>query len=177
MTPRSRETEDPLPRSTDPRLVDELTGLSNELHFQILFDFAFPAAARGISLALVLFEIEGFEAYRRRNGGEAATEAVRHFAAVLDGTSREMDVTARLHGPRFLSLLRDCNLSGALVYTDRVQRHARTVQKRYGLTIAMGVAAYEPGMEGPDDLLEEAKGALARSVAEGAGALHTSRDP
>lgn len=161
----------------DPRLVDPRTGLSNELHFRILLDFAFPAAARGISLALVLFEVDGFDGYRSRNGEQAAAEALRHFAAVLDGTSREMDVTARLEGPRFLSLLRDCNLSGALVYADRVQRHARTVRKRYGLTVATGIAAYEPGMEEPSVLVEEARRALARSLTEGSGALHTSRDP
>lgn len=165
-----------MPRPTDPRLIDELTGLSNEWHFRILYDFAFAAGDRGIPLTLVLFEIEGFEAYRRGNGSDRADEALRAFGTLLGDTSREMDLTVRLDGARFLSLLRDCNLQGGLVYVDRIQRGASSLEGEHGLTVAVGVAAYQKEMELPDDLLDAVKRALARSVEAGAGTVSTSRD-
>ncbi|MFP3949349.1 MAG: GGDEF domain-containing protein [Longimicrobiales bacterium] len=165
-----------MPRPTDPRLVDELTGLSNEWHFQILFDFAFAAGDRGIPLTLVLFEIEGFEDYRRHEGSDAAAEVLRVFGKLLGDSTREMDVTVRLHGARFLSLLRDCNLQGALVFVDRIQLETSLLEEKYGLRVAVGVAAYEERMKVSDELLDAAKRALARSVEMGAGSVSTSRD-
>lgn len=165
-----------MPRPNDPRLIDELTGLSNEWHFRILFDFAFAAGDRGIPLTLVLFEIEGFEEFRRREGSDVASDALQHFAGLLGTTSRDMDVTVRLHGARFLSLLRDCNLQGGLVFVDRVQVHTASLQEKYGLTVAMGVAAYQEGMTQSDELMEAAKKALARSVETGPGTVSTPRD-
>jgi diguanylate cyclase (GGDEF)-like protein len=166
-----------VPRPNDPRLIDELTGLSNEWHFRILFDFAFAGGDRGIPVTVVLLEIEGFEAYRQRKGSDAAADALRHFAGLLAGTTREMDLTVRLHGARFLTLLRDCNLQGGLVFADRIQRQVESLEEDHGLSVAVGMAAFEDGMEKPDDLLDAAKAALARSVSEGAGTVHTSRDP
>ena len=165
-----------MPRPTDPRLIDELTGLSNEWHFRILYDFAFAAGDRGIPLTLVLFEIEGFEAYRRLRGSELAGKALRDFGGLLGRMTREMDVTVRLHGARFLSLLRDCNLQGGLVFVDRIQQGTGALEDEHGLSVAVGVAAYEEGMEKPSDLLDAAKGALARSVELGGGTVSTSRD-
>lgn len=165
-----------MPKPTDPRLIDELTGLSNEWHFRILFDFAFAGGDRGIPVTLVLFEIERFEDYRRREGSDVAADALRHFAALLGRTTREMDLTVRLHGARFLTLLRDCNLQGGLVFADRVQQFVGSLEEEHGLTVAMGMAAYEDSMETSEELMEAAKNALARSVREGKGTLHTSRD-
>jgi len=166
----------PVPRPTDPRLIDELTGLSNEWHFRILYDFAFAAGDRGIPLTLALFEIEGFETYRRREGSAEAAAVMRDSAHLLARTSREMDLTVRLHGARFLSLLRDCNLQGGLIFADRAQENFRDLEERYGLKVAMGMASYEESMENPEELFDAAKEALARAVSEGVGAVHTSRD-
>lgn len=163
-------------RPTDPRLVDELTGLSNEWHFRILYDFAFAAGDRGIPLTLVLFEIEGFEDFRRRNGSDLADEALRSFGTLLGESTREMDVTVRLHGGRFLSLLRDCNLQGGLVFVDRIELRTSGLEEKYGLTVAVGVASYEEDMKEPDDLLDAAKRALARSMQLGGGTVSTPRD-
>lgn len=165
-----------MPTPNDPRLVDELTGLSNEWHFRILFDFAFAAGDRGIPLTLVLTELAGFEEYRRTAGSDAAADALRRYADLLGGTTRDMDLTVRLHGARFLSLLRDCNLQGGLVFADRVQQIARSIEEEYGLSVAVGVATYEESMEESDQLLAAAKSALARSVGEGTGSVHTARD-
>ena len=165
-----------MPQPTDPRLIDELTGLSNEWHFRILFDFAFAGGDRGIPLTLVLFKIEGFEDYRRAQGSDVAAEALRAFGAILEESTRDMDVTVRLHGARFLSLLRDCNLQGGLIFVDRIQVRTETLEEEFGLHVAIGVASYDEEMVQSDELLNAAKGALARSVEIGGGTVSTSRD-
>ena len=40
------------------RLKDPATGLASEWHFEILFDFIFPIAHRGVHVTLVLFGID-----------------------------------------------------------------------------------------------------------------------
>lgn len=161
---------------TDPRLTDELTGLSNEWHFRILFEFAFVAGVRGAPLTLVLFEVEGFEEYRTENGSDAADEALRRFGGLLADTSREMDLPARLDGARFAALLRGCNPQGGLILADRVQRLVRSAQEGQELSIAVGIAAYESWMTEPDELMTAAEEALTRSLRAGSGAVRTSRD-
>lgn len=161
---------------TDPGLADELTGLSNERHFRILLDFAFVAGGRGAPLTLVLFEVGGLEDYRTANGSDAADEALRRLAGLLADTNREMDLAARLDQARFVSMLTDCNLQGGLIFTDRVRRLARPVEEDHGLTLSTGIAAYEQWMKEPHELLAAAEEALARSLREGTGAVHTSRD-
>ncbi len=41
----------------DP-LVDPATGLSSEWHFEIVLDFIFPIAHRGVTLTVALFGID-----------------------------------------------------------------------------------------------------------------------
>ncbi|MFW6200525.1 MAG: hypothetical protein ACOC8K_08130, partial [Gemmatimonadota bacterium] len=70
----------------------------------------------------------------------------------------------------------DCNLQGALVFVDRIQLETSLLEEKYGLRVAVGVAAYEERMKVSDELLDAAKRALARSVEMGAGSVSTSRD-
>lgn len=161
---------------TDPALVDEATGLSNEWHFEILYDFAFAAGDRGIPITLVLIQIDGVD----RSGGSGSDgdvdDRVIRTGAVLAGGTREMDVVAHLGGGRFLCLLMDCNLQGGLVFADRIRSLVETLRGEWDLTLSMGMASYTKGMTESSALLDRTRRCLERAMAESGDRLVTTRD-
>jgi GGDEF domain-containing protein len=101
------------------RLVDPATGLSSEWHFEIVLNFVFPIAHRGVTLTLVLFRID--------DGNWAADNAepdqvVTDLGSTLSNVTRNSDVIARFGEDMFVCLLPLCNLQGGLVFTDRRMR-------------------------------------------------------
>jgi diguanylate cyclase (GGDEF)-like protein len=149
-----------VPRPPGPSFQDALTGLSNHEHFELLFEFAFQLADRGLPLTLVYLEIGGLAALRERAGEQAAQSAVKAYSAVIDSKTRAMDVAARLDGGRFALMLADCNLHGGLVCADRVRAEAEVVSDRTGLSLSAGVASHEKGMARKEDLLKVAEETL-----------------
>jgi diguanylate cyclase (GGDEF)-like protein len=141
-----------VPRPPGPSFQDALTGLSNREHFELLYDFAFQLADRGLPLTLVYLEVAGLAALRERAGEQPANEAVRAYAAVIHSKTRTMDVAARIEGGRFALMLADCNLHGGLVCADRVRAEAEVVSDRTGLSLSAGVASHEKGMTRKDEL-------------------------
>lgn len=160
-------------RPSDPSLVDEATGLSNERHFRIIYDFAFAGGDRGIPLTVVMIQVDGADPAR---GGGDVDEGVVRTGALLGGTTREMDVAAHLGGGRFLCLLVDCNFQGGVVFADRVRTLAQSLRSDLNLALSLGMASYEDGMEEPDELLDAAKRCLAGALADGGDSLVTTRD-
>jgi len=165
-----------VPRPIDPALEDALTGLSNERHFEILYEFAFRVAERGIPLCLATFEIDAFDRFTRERGPVEAEKVVEEFGAVLRNGTRRMDVTARLVGSRCASLLLDCNLQGGMVFADRILGLAEGVTEAWGLVVNAGLAAYEPEMEGrPRALRDGAEAALREAATQGGGTVAVHR--
>ncbi len=161
-----------MPRPTDPALVDPRTGLSNERHFRILYDFAFAAGDRGIPLTVALMTLSGDDG----DDGEGQDAAIQRMGALLAGSSREMDVVAHLGDGRFLALLVDCNLQGALVYGDRVLRLVDALEEEWRASLSLGLATYQEGMEDPDELLEMANRCLEAAASEPGDRIVTPRD-
>jgi diguanylate cyclase len=145
-----------MPPPPDPSLADPLTGLSNRAHFDIIYDFAFHVATRGVPVTLVLFQLDG-------DSGGGGTPDRRHFvgfAHALRSATRTTDLAARLSEDRLMALLVDCNQHGGLIYADRVLDAAREVLEGAGLTASAAVAAYEKELESPAALLVRAEATL-----------------
>src|SRR5688572_19216484 len=92
--PCHKTGERTVPKPPSPSFQDPLTGLSNREHFEVLYDFAFPVADRGIPLTVVYLELDGLADLRARAGESAEREAVGAFGRRLLGTTRSMDVAA-----------------------------------------------------------------------------------
>ena len=161
-----------MPRPTDPDLLDTLTGLSNEHHFEIVYEFAFSVAERGIPLCIVVLELHGFEEFQERRGEYEAEAAVRRFGEILGETTRQMDVVARIEESRCACILLDCNLQGGMVFSDRVQGMCEPLDEEWGLFPSVGLAAYDSAMQGrPDALRLGAETALREALEKGAGSV------
>lgn len=161
-----------MPRPNDPDLLDTLTGLSNERHFEIAYDFAFAVAERGIPLSVVMLELHDFEGFRDGHSEYEAEGVLRRFGEILGGTTRRMDVVARIGDSRCACLLLDCNLQGGMVFADRVQAMCEPMDEEWGLFPSAGLAAYASSMKGdPNALRLGAEEALREALDQGAGTV------
>jgi cyclic di-GMP phosphodiesterase len=141
--------------------TDGLTRLPNRRHVTLFLENECAAAGRGRLLSTVLFDLDHFKQYNDRYGHAAGDEALRVFGDVLARTTRRMNLTGRLGGEEFLTVLADTGSEGAMIFAERV----RTVLKdhRLGdppLSVSAGVATFHPGMRSADELLAAADHAL-----------------
>ena len=87
--------------------IDELTGLPNRRHFNNEFVRAYNLARRGISMAVVLIDLDNFKQLNSRAGTTAGDQALKLLANTLQQYCRKTDFAARLGGDEFALLLLD----------------------------------------------------------------------
>jgi diguanylate cyclase (GGDEF)-like protein len=149
-------------------LRDVLTGLPNRRHADVLLDAQFAAARRGHRLAVVLFDLDRFKQLNDRHGHAAGDAALQAFADVLRRNTRRMNLSARVGGEEFLSVLPDVELAGAVRFAERVVAETRALRLASGpLTASAGLAAFEQGMGSHEVLVAAADRALYAAKREG----------
>jgi diguanylate cyclase (GGDEF)-like protein len=128
-------------------LVDQLTGLPNRRHADLMLDSQFAAAERGRPLVVVMYDLDHFKQVNDRHGHEAGDAALRAFAEVLRLNTRRMDLSARFGGEEFISILGGSGIPPALVLADRVRAGLEERSFPWGrITVSAGIAVYEEGM-------------------------------
>ncbi len=151
----------------DP-LVDPATGLSSEWHFEIVLDFIFPIAHRGVTLTVALFGIDDGD---WAEGHLKPEQVVTDLGSTIGGVTRSSDLVARFGEDMFICLLPLCNLQGGLVFADRIRDALQDFTKRTGTTVSAGVASHRGGSDGTvgtvADMLRALKGALLAAQAAG----------
>lgn len=139
-------------RKGHPALTDSRTGLPNELHWDTVFGIVFAAADRGIPLTLIFLEIDGFSEVEQEGSPEAMDKILRSVGDTLGRATRQSDLVARREAGRFSFALLDCNLAGGRLVVDRLDGMLDPIRKESGLGFSMGVAAFQRGMEGSEEL-------------------------
>ncbi len=106
---------------------DPVTGLLNSRAFREVLSHDWAVAAREeSSLALVLFELDEFEAYVEVFGRHAADSCLRRVGqAVRRSLRRASDVVARLDGARFVVLSHAADEAGVLEFAARIATAVR----------------------------------------------------
>jgi len=142
-------------------LVDQLTGLPNRRHAEMMLDSQFAAAARGAALSVVIFDLDHFKRVNDRHGHEAGDAALRAFGEVLRQNTRRMDLSARFGGEEFISILGGSGAQPGLALANRVRVGIEARSFPWGrLTVSAGVAGYEDGMGSFEVLVATADRAL-----------------
>ena len=143
------------------RLVDPATGLSSEWHFEIVLDFVYPIAHRGVTLTLVLFRIDDGDWDEDHLKPD---QVVTDLGSTLRGVTRSSDIIARFGEDMFICLLPLCNLQGGLVFADRMRDGLEDFTKRTGTTVSAAVASHRGDDDGTArDMLRALKGALVKA--------------
>jgi diguanylate cyclase (GGDEF)-like protein len=143
-------------------VIDPETGLPDARFFELALEGRIAVARRRLwPLAVVLVELDQGPAQPR-------AEALASFAVLARRTLREADVTCRLGSGTFGLLLEDTNESGGVWAAERLQA-ALARDRADGRRLAAGVASYPThGLEA-EQVLNQARGALARACAAATG--------
>ncbi|MFO8113481.1 MAG: GGDEF domain-containing protein [Desulfosalsimonadaceae bacterium] len=147
---------------------DSLTGLYNRLYFDEIFSMHFKTAARsGISLSIIIGDIDHFKPINDTYGHLAGDAYLESVARILAGTfQRETDFIARYGGEEFVILLLDQGKAETLRLVGEARLQIEKLRFQYyshriQTTMSFGVATAVPGLnEDKDKLFEKADNAL-----------------
>ena len=152
-------------RVTDLRgmaLVDELTGLYNRRGFLALARQQLRIAGRvGAAVSQVYVDLDGLKQINDRLGHRIGDRALVETADLLRETFRDADVIARIGGDEYAVLTVEGATSGSDAMLerlrDRLARRNALADRRYPLSLSVGIARAEAGSgESVDELLGRA---------------------
>ena len=129
--------------------IDLLSGLNNRKHFNYHFEQEWKRMIREKEpMALLLCDIDSFEAYNRDFGAHAGDLVLQNIADIINRLAkRPGDIVARWGEDEFIILLPRTNEEGATTLAEQIQRSMIdlfTDQKTDAVTISIGIASTLP---------------------------------
>jgi two-component system chemotaxis response regulator CheY len=145
--------------------TDELTGVKNRRRFLEDLHWQFSLTKRkGVSLSLILLDVDHFKQYNDAYGHLAGDHILRLLAAILRDQIRPHDIIARYGGEEFIVLLPDTDADDAASIAERLRAAVHHHHwPRSSVTISCGVASYHPRIHNPEQLIDQADRALYHS--------------
>jgi len=102
---------------------DPLTGLYNRRAFDALLRLEFERAARhGLSLGLLMIDLDRFKAINDQWGHQAGDQALRRCATICESSSRRSDICARFGGEEFVLLMPHADEQQAIATAERLRQ-------------------------------------------------------
>jgi diguanylate cyclase (GGDEF)-like protein len=152
-------------RARSEARVDELTGLYNYRWLMETLERETQRAERyGAPLSLLLVDLDRFKTVNDRYGHVAGNCVLRHVAAHIRSSLRQIDSASRVGGDEFVVLFPGTGLRGAQLAAERLRRGLRDNPPMAGgevvsLTASIGAAAWRKGWNA-ERLLEAADQAM-----------------
>lgn len=160
-------------RQRNAALRDYLTGLGNRRAFFEAAEVELERRRRhDRPTAMIMFDADHFKTINDKHGHAGGDAVLRHLAATLNLTFREVDVVARVGGEEFAVLLPSTDLEGAAVVANRLrllveQAGVRIDEHIIGYTVSAGVAAMDDTVNDLEGLMRRADQALYVAKARG----------
>jgi diguanylate cyclase (GGDEF)-like protein len=147
--------------------VDALTGLRSRRYAMEFLSVEFLRARRyHTSLTLIMADLDHFKQVNDSYGHPAGDAVLRGVSEILLSATRATDVAARYGGEELLVVMPQNDTEGARFLGERwraaVENNAFVSPdgRLISVTISVGIAAFEEGLETPEDLLAAADRAL-----------------
>jgi diguanylate cyclase (GGDEF)-like protein len=162
-------------------VTDELTGLANRRRFLAQLEAEVTRSRRnGSPLGIILADLDDFKRVNDTYGHDVGDEALRSFAAILEGTVRDVDLPVRLGGEEFAVLVPDTDLEGAALLAERIRQELEASRPhpsgaQYQLTASFGVSCF-PSAATAEDLLTDADRRLYEAKHRGKNVVIASSD-
>jgi diguanylate cyclase (GGDEF)-like protein/putative nucleotidyltransferase with HDIG domain len=146
-------------------ITDGLTGLYNHRFIQERFEFEFKRVKRyGGNLSCMMIDIDHFKNLNDTYGHQCGDYVLREISGLLKKHSREVDICGRYGGEEFL-ILTNVQLSYTMLFASKL--HAAIEKypfcfddKKFHVTVSIGLAEFKPGMKDRHELIEHADLAL-----------------
>jgi two-component system, cell cycle response regulator len=155
-------------RSLSLALTDELTGLYNRRYLFAHLDELIERVRRdGISVAVLLFDLDHFKRVNDTHGHAAGDDVLQELAARTVNSVRSVDLVARLGGEEFVVVMPETDLAIAAAVAERLRLAVarepfvvRASGEKLPVTISIGVTAANGKEEDRDRILKRADDAL-----------------
>jgi diguanylate cyclase (GGDEF)-like protein/PAS domain S-box-containing protein len=139
-------------------LSDPLTGIANRRLLDMMLDRSLARSKRhGEPLSIVMADIDHFKNFNDTCGHVEGDRLLCQIAGLIAREIRQTDMVARYGGEEFLIMLPDANLDHGRLTAERIRK---LIADTTTVTISLGVAAYEAGIEDKSDLINRADQAL-----------------
>jgi diguanylate cyclase (GGDEF)-like protein len=154
---------------------DGLTGLLNRRAMQEIIDQELSRSRRvGDTFAVVMLDVDHFKSLNDVHGHAAGDHALKHIAALLQTSVRDVDRVGRFGGEEFIVLLPGQALAQAGTVAETLRQRLATqplqregVQTPLTLSASFGVAEWKGPKEDPSRLVMRADQALYRAKRAG----------
>jgi diguanylate cyclase (GGDEF)-like protein/PAS domain S-box-containing protein len=154
---------------------DPLTGLLNRDALQRRVD---RLLQEGSSLAVLVLDLNGFEAVNRRFGMHVGDRALRWVARTLQGSVRAEDLVGRVGGDRFAVVVPATGEEAARQLARRILKALQAPADLDGVTVRLsgrcGVALADTTSPGAGSVLQVAEAAVREAKATGLAVLRAS---
>ena len=155
-------------------LIDTGTQLWNRHAMFELLDREFHRARREQeAVAVILGEIDDFDAVAKRNGGAAGEAVLREVTNRIRAVVRRSDTVSRFGPDEFLVFLGRCDIENASTLAERMRHRIRKAPivaagAQINVTMTFGVSASDGSADWtPDSLVRRADEALADAIRAG----------
>lgn len=129
-------------------ITDPMTGLYNRRHFAEKLSAEMDRYKRfGSTFSYIIIDLDFLKKINDNLGHQYGDLAIKHIAAVLKKTTRDVDTTARYGGEEFLILLPETDVKAARIAAERV-------------CVAIREHPAEGFLDKPDELAEKTREAL-----------------
>ncbi len=128
---------------------DGLTQIYNKRYFSEAIEKEFSyAKCNKSALSLILFDIDYFKLFNDQYGHQAGDFVLTEIAALINPLIRKCDIFARFGGEEFAVLLRETELSAAVLLANRIRQVVADSKFNYKdqslqSSISLGVATYK----------------------------------
>jgi diguanylate cyclase (GGDEF)-like protein len=164
--------------------TDALTGLRTRRYVQEVLSIEFLRARRYDSpLAVMMADLDHFKNVNDTYGHPAGDAVLRGVSALLLSELRATDVAGRYGGEELLVILAQSDLKGAMLLAERWRETVHSTHfdcgegQQVDANISIGLAAYDPEMKSPDDLVAAADAALYRAKEKGRNRVEMALAP
>jgi diguanylate cyclase (GGDEF)-like protein len=143
--------------------IDGLTGCLNHRAFTARLDAEVERAVRHrFPLSLLVADVDLLKRFNDMYGHQTGDAALKEVGAVLIGTTRSIDVSARVGGDEFAVILPHTELADAHAVATRI---ADALQEGRGarVTMSIGAASLDPGCPTSKQLFHDADAAMYRA--------------
>lgn len=170
---RSRQLSDALDR-------DSLTGLLKHSRIKEQVDAELSRAMRaGENLSVVMLDLDHFKQVNDTYGHPAGDKVIKAIAHLLRQRLRKTDAVGRYGGEEFVAVLPRCSREEAQALMEDVRQRFHDIaftadQRSFNVTLSAGIAAFRPGVERAEQLLQEADATLYRAKVEGRNRIYLS---
>jgi len=156
----------------DLAVHDSLTGFFNRRHFRMLLDDQVERARAGISLAVLIIDLDHFKQINDQFGHLVGDQVIASVSQLIRDLSTASCHLGRLGGEEFALALHDTTHAGACAAAESVRaaiaNHRFEIRgEAHPITTSVGVASWDRSMQNSADLLRLADERLYRAKANG----------